>query len=169
MSKYEIYTDGATSNNGCKSAIGGWAFAIWKDGSLINKNSGYVKGATNQQMELTAIIKGLNTVEEMRKIEFDVNEVVVYTDSAYCQRCYAENWYMNWLWNGWLNSSKRPVANKELWEQLIPFFMDKTISLVKVKGHSNDERNQMVDKMAVQARLNGAEIFNMAYNRGEID
>ena len=154
MLKYEIYTDGAASNNGCKSAVGGWAFAIWLNNELIKYDSDRVDGATNQQMELTAIIEGLKAADQLSKLKFEETKMVVYTDSAYCQRCYAEKWYMNWLWNGWLTSSKKPVANKELWESLIPFFMRSDVSLVKVKGHATDERNQMVDKMAVQARLN---------------
>ena len=115
MLKYEIYTDGAASNNGCKSAIGGYAYAIWLNNELIKYDSDRVDGATNQQMELTAIIEGLKAADQLSKVNFEESEMVVYTDSAYCQRCYAENWYMNWLWNGWLTSSKKPVANKELW------------------------------------------------------
>lgn len=153
MIKYEIYTDGAASNNGCKNAIGGYAYAIWKDGELIKYGHGCEKGATNQQMELTAIIKGLKAAEQLSKLNFEETEMVVYTDSAYCQRCYAENWYMNWLWNGWLTNSKKPVANKELWEQLIPFFTRTDVSLVKVKGHAHDKKNELVDQMAVNARL----------------
>ena len=54
--------------------------------------------------------------------------------------------------NGWLNSKKQPVANKELWEKLIPYFENPRFSFEKVKGHSGNQLNELVDKMAVAAR-----------------
>ena len=79
-------------------------------------------------------------------------KIKVYTDSAYIANCYKQNWYKAWRVNGWLNSKKEPVANKEMWELLVPFFYQPNIEIVKVKGHASNVGNQIADKIAVAAR-----------------
>ena len=51
-------------------------------------------------------------------------EYIIYTDSAYLINCANQGWYLKWMTNGWMTSQKTPVANKELWEELIPTFDD---------------------------------------------
>ena len=63
-----------------------------------------------------------------------------------------QKWYSKWLVNGWINSKKEPVANKNLWKSLIPFFEAENIEFVKVKGHAGNKYNEIVDKMAVSAK-----------------
>ena len=113
----KIYTDGATSGNGKANAIGGWAYLILNDNNeIIKKNSGHIEKATNNICELTAILMGCEAVKDTADF------VTVYSDSAYCINCYQEHWYLKWQMNGWFNSKKQPVANKELWKKLIPYF-----------------------------------------------
>ena len=146
-----IYTDGATSNNGQAGAVGGWAFIVVYGNSIIYECSGHIENATNNICELTAII-------EACKQAASVNEIVrptfytIYSDSAYCINCYKQKWYKKWQQNGWLNSKKQPVANRELWEQLIPFFENPNFKFRKVEGHSTNEYNNYVDKLAVAAK-----------------
>lgn len=142
----EIYTDGATSNNGYNNAYGGWAFIAVQNDSIIQMGKGFVENTTNNQCELIAIINACYYAQK-------INEpAIIFSDSAYCVNCYKQKWYKNWINNGWLNSKKEPVANKGLWEKLIPFFEDSNYSFEKVKGHSTNKYNNMVDKMAVEAK-----------------
>lgn len=151
--KYKIYCDGAASNNGYENAIGGWAFVmVDENDNIIAEDSGRVPGATNNRMELYSAYAGLT----VNLFELGVTElpekVEVYTDSAYLHNCKDQSWYTLWQKNGWKNSKKQPVMNKDLWEKLIPFFDSPKIEFFKVKGHANDKWNEYVDNLAVQAR-----------------
>ena len=152
---YEIYTDGATSGNGKENAPGGWAYVILKDGRLISQNSGAERGTTNQRMELIA---ALRACEEIDKTD-GFATVRLYSDSAYLINCYKQNWWKTWCVNGWKNSKKEPVANQDLWEKLIYFFMKAPgYDFIKVRGHAGNATesaywNDVVDKMAVQAKF----------------
>ena len=147
---YKLYTDGATSNNGKEGAIGGWAYAILNDGELVGSAAEKVQPATNNICELLALIKGCKTLLPLLN---ELDYVEVYSDSAYCINCFEQKWYKKWQRNGWIGASKQPVKNKELWEQLIPFFDDPRFRWIKIKGHSGDQWNELVDKMAINARL----------------
>jgi len=166
----KIYSDGASSFNGSSKAIGGWAYAIILDEEIIAKNSGKVIGATNQQMELKAVIEGCkDALIEYKNMLYPVSycgsnskefgnsflskNFFVYSDSSYVVNCFLQNWWRKWQANGWKNSKKEPVANKELWEELIPYFEHPFFDFCKVKGHSTDTWNEYVDTLAVDARL----------------
>lgn len=152
----KIYTDGATSNNGYDDAVGGWAYAIITDDEQhpIRVDCGRIENATNNICELTAIIKACNAATNIG------GHFIIYSDSAYCINCYKQKWYKKWQQNGWLNSKKESVANRELWEQLIPFFENSLYEFEKVKGHDTNSKNQnsywnnYVDKLAVAAKEN---------------
>lgn len=152
---YEIYTDGATSGNGRVDTPGGWAYIILKDGEIIKADSGGERGTTNQRMELTAALKAC---EEIEKID-SFATVKLYSDSAYLINCFKQNWWKSWRVNGWRNSKKEPVANQDLWEKLIYFFIKAPgYDFIKVRGHTGNETNHgywnnIVDKMAVAAKM----------------
>ena len=149
MEKFKIYTDGAASNNGYPNAIGGWAFIIVdKHNTILHHRYEGVKGATNQQMELMAAIQGCVEGNSL----YPQDKFTIYSDSAYLINCYKQEWWKNWRFNGWRNSKKQPVANKELWEALIPFFQNSNFSFIKVEGHSDDSWNNYVDALAVLAK-----------------
>ena len=146
----DIYTDGATSMNGNENAQGGWAFVVVdEDGGIVMKNSGYVEKATNNICELLAAI---NACDAVRAIP---SNITIWSDSAYIVNCYKDKWYKKWQINGWRNSKNEPVANKELWQQLIPFFENDKYNFNKIKGHSGNKWNELVDEMAVEARIYG--------------
>lgn len=154
--KYSIYTDGSTRANGSENAVGGWAYVIVNAGYdvMVAGDHGAEKGTTNQRMELQAAINGLKEIESM--LVFPEDSVVVYTDSAYLHNCYQQKWYVNWQKNGWKNAKKQPVANQDLWEQLVPYFERWEIDFAKVKGHANNSTihevwNNYVDTLAQNA------------------
>lgn len=147
---YAIYTDGAVSGNGKANARGGWAYLILhkETGSMIHCASGGELNTTNQRMELMACIKACQAAEQ-----FDSNgKVEIYSDSAYLINCDKAFWWKAWERNGWKNAKKQPVANQDLWEQLIPFFKNERFTFIKVKGHAGNRYNEQVDEMAVRAR-----------------
>lgn len=120
-----------------------------------------VKGTTNQRMELQAVLEASAWSYASIRRAFD--EVHIYTDSAYIHNCREQKWYDNWQNNGWINSKKEPVANKDLWEQIIQFFDHPQFYFHKVAGHSTNHNqheywNNEVDKMvqnATAAVING--------------
>lgn len=153
--KYKIYCDGAASNNGYENAIGGWAYIILNErDEIVKENSNFEKFATNNRMELYACYMGLYELIEEKN---DVEKIEVYTDSAYLYNCYSQKWYVGWINKNWYNSKKQPVANKQLWLNLIPYFENENIDFFKVKGHNNDKWNEYVDKLAVAARIDGGD------------
>lgn len=149
------YSDGATSNNKKGEGTGGYAWVIIENDKLLYKGHGSLKNTTNNECELTAIINLCNFLNNIIDI---MEPVIIYSDSSYIINCYNQNWWHKWIMNGWINSSKKPVVNKELWEQLIPYFKDSRFSFQKVKGHDSNKTemaywNNFVDKLAVQAKF----------------
>lgn len=137
MKKVEIYTDGACSGN---PGSGGWAAILIYNG--IEKSiSGGEKHTTNNRMELFAIIRGLAQLKE-------ACEVVIYSDSAYCVNALNEGWLASWQRNGWKNSDKQEVKNKDLWTDFLLSVKPHKATFVKVKGHSDNEYNNRCDEMA---------------------
>lgn len=142
----EIYTDGSTRNNGKGNSEGGWAYVIVNNGELDCYDSGTAAPTTNQKMELTAAIKACQFIYPTSNNIFI--PITIYSDSAYLINCYKQNWWRKWERNGWKNSKNEPVANRELWEELIPYFKNTNIAFTKVPGHSGVYYNEMVDRLA---------------------
>ena len=142
----QIYTDGSARGNGTEHAVGAWAYAIIKDGLVVEEKTGSEIDSTNQRMELMAAIMALEDTEK-RLCNEEVIEI--FTDSAYLYNCYLNRWYRNWQANGWRKArTTTPVAHRDLWERLIPFFEKSNIVFHKAKGHSKDTWNDYVDKLA---------------------
>ena len=134
-----IYTDGSAT----KSRSGwGWVFPL--EDKVYECDAGQEKDATNQRMELLAALKALEFWNENYKDD----DVTIWTDSAYLYNCYTDRWYVNWENNGWVNSKGEPVANKDLWYNLIIFFRDPQVHFDKLKGHSGHTYNELADKLA---------------------
>ncbi len=132
-----IYTDGACSGN---PGPGGWgAILIYKGNK--KELSGYYQEATNNRMELVAALKALQALKESCKVK-------LYTDSAYLCNAFNNAWTMVWERNGWVNSQKKPVENKDLWIQLINETKLHDIQWIKVKGHADNPLNNRCDKLA---------------------
>ena len=132
----EVWTDGACSGN---PGPGGWAWAT-EDG---RQGSGADPATTNQRMEVQAALEAVKALE---------GPLVVVSDSTYVVNCFKDAWWKGWLARGWVNSAKKPVANRDLWEPLITLVRERgDISFRWVKGHSGDPMNDLVDQLAVRA------------------
>ena len=138
--KYKIYTDGACSGN---PGPGGWGAVIFDQDDKQKNISGSEKNTTNNRMELLAAIMSL------KKIKTN-SEVVIFTDSTYVKNGITE-WMKNWKKNGWKNSNKKPVKNKDLWVKLDKLCEANNVSWKWVKGHSTNEFNNLADELATKA------------------
>ena len=138
-----IYSDGGYRSS---TNISGWAYVGYvnnETGHLIT-DKGAAEGYTNQQMEMTAVIKALDS------IPFDMVEnhsIKIYTDSAYICNCFKDKWWAKWIMNDWKNSKGKDVANKEYWECIIDFYNSYDIEFIKVRGHSNNQMNNLADEL----------------------
>lgn len=96
-------------------------------------------------MEVLAVIEALQSHPE--------GALEIVSDSTYVVKCFHDKWHVGWLRRGWKNSQGQPVANRDLWEVLIPMVVhsDREIRFTWVKGHSGDEMNDFVDALATAA------------------
>jgi len=141
MKVVSIYTDGACSGN---PGPGGWgAVLLFKDQQ--KEIRGGEQDTTNQRMELQAVIAALGS---LKVTDWDVT---VYSDSAYVVNAFQQKWIDNWQKNGWRNSKKEPVANQDLWQQLLVLTRKNRVKILKVKGHAGDKYNERCDELARQA------------------
>jgi len=139
MKKIKIYTDGACSGN---PGPGGWgALLIYND--TTKELSGGLADTTNNQMELMGVIKALASLTEKCDIK-------LYSDSKYVVQGITE-WIIKWEKNNWRGSTKKPVKNKELWQELLALTKKHTISFNWVKGHADNPYNNRCDELAVDA------------------
>ena len=139
--KLKIYTDGACSGNPGK---GGWA-AIILDDSNQSSISGSESNTTNNRMELMAPIMALKKIKKK-------SEITIFTDSKYVKDG-IEIWINKWKENGWKTANKKEVKNQDLWKNLDNIIQGKKIKWNWVKGHSNNELNNEVDKLARESML----------------
>jgi ribonuclease HI len=133
-----IHTDGSCRGN---PGPGGWA---WASG-VEEFASGAAAHTTNQRMEVLAVIEALR--------EHPEGAVEIVSDSNYVVKCFHDKWYAGWLRRNWKNSKGEPVANRDLWEALIPLVLEggRDVTFSWVKGHSGDRMNDFVDELATAA------------------
>ena len=140
MDEVIIYTDGACSGN---PGPGGWGTILMYNGNT-KEMSGGKSQTTNNVMELTAVVEGLKSLKYPCKVK-------LYSDSAYVVNAFNQKWIQGWLKNGWVNSSKEPVKNKEIWQELYELTKKHQVTFIKVKGHSDNEFNNRCDELARNA------------------
>jgi ribonuclease HI len=137
-----LYTDGACSGN---PGPGGWAFILRHPSSRKEiEKSGGESHTTNNRMELTAVIEGLSQLKGPSRVD-------IYSDSQYVLKGLNE-WMDNWIAKGWKNAAKKPVKNRDLWEQLDTFRTTHELDYHWIKGHNEHPENERCDELAVEAR-----------------
>lgn len=141
LTTVHLFTDGACSGN---PGPGGWG-ALIQAGGHEKELSGGEAHTTNNRMELTAAIRGLQALTRPC-------HVVLHTDSQYVVKGITE-WLPGWKRKGWKNSQGKPVENRELWEELEAATKPHKIEWKWVKGHAGHAENERVDKLAVKESL----------------
>ena len=132
----EMFTDGACRGNPGK---GGWG-VILRFGEAEKELYGGEAFTTNNQMELMAVIMGLEALKKPCR-------VFITTDSKYVLKGITE-WMPNWKKRNWKTASKKPVLNAELWRRLDALASQHEISWQWVKGHSGHPENEIADQLA---------------------
>jgi ribonuclease HI len=132
-----VYTDGSCLGN---PGPGGWAWAV--DGGRWD--SGGEAHTTNQRMEVTAVLQALQSLP---------GPLHVISDSTYVVNCFRQRWWEGWKRRGWRNTQGKPVANQDLWKELLALALDSSrpVNFEWVKGHSGDPMNDRVDQLATEA------------------
>ena len=145
--KVKAYTDGACSGN---PGPGGWGVYLVAEnnvGEVVKEETIYGKNreTTNQMMELTAAIQALES------LKWENVNVTIFTDSKYVVDGITK-WIFGWLKNDWRTASKKPVANRLLWEKLFGLAKTQNVKWVWVKGHAGMLGNEKADSLAVKGR-----------------
>jgi ribonuclease HI len=136
MKQVEIYTDGACKGN---PGPGGWGVLL-RMGGHEKELSGGEPDTTNNRMELMAAIMGLGALIEPCAVD-------LYSDSKYVLDGMTK-WIHGWQRNGWVNASKKPVRNADLWHDLIEAARVHRVTWHWVRGHSGHPENDRVDALA---------------------
>ena len=133
-----VYTDGACSGN---PGPGGWAWAVAPDGEP--SASGGEPRTTNQRMEITAVLRAVEALPGL---------LHVMSDSTYVVNCFRDRWWEKWQRNGWQNSKRQPVANRDLWEPFVGLVQARgDVTFRWIKAHAGHAMNELVDGLAVEA------------------
>ena len=131
-----MFTDGACRGN---PGIGGWGVLL-RFGEAEKELYGGEVFTTNNQMELMAVIMGLEALKRPCR-------VVITTDSKYVLSGLTE-WMPNWKKRNWKTANKKPVLNAELWRRLDSLVSQYEVSWQWVKGHSGHPENEIADQLA---------------------
>ena len=138
MKTVTLYTDGACSGN---PGPGGWGVILEYMGHEKEMSGGEVS-TTNNRMELTAVIRGLQALKEPCQVE-------LYSDSKYVIDALEKGWAKGWRQRGWIKSDKKPALNPDLWEQLLQLTQYHQVNTHWVKGHATNPKNNRCDELAV--------------------
>ncbi len=131
-----LFTDGACLGN---PGPGGWAY-ILRQGEEEVECSGGEPETTNQRMEVTAVLRALESLEQPSRVE-------VHADSQYVTKGLTE-WMDGWIAKSWKNAAKKPVKNQDLWQPLAVLREKHELSTHWVKGHAGHPENERCDEMA---------------------
>ena len=142
----KIYTDGACVGN---PGPGGWAAIIIFENEKKELFGGE-KLTTNNRMELTGAIKGLEYFDLQEEKQLSLKEIKIYTDSIYLKEGIT-SWINNWEKNNWKTADKKNVKNVDLWKKLKDLVKSKQIEWCWIKGHSGNTMNDLADKLAKEA------------------
>lgn len=135
----ELFADGACSGN---PGPGGYG-TILRYGETIKEISGCELKTTNNRMELRAIIEGLRLLKRPCRVK-------VVTDSNYVVKGMTQ-WIMGWVAKNWVNSMKKPVLNRDLWEELLALSRIHRLEWQWVRGHRGHKENERCDELARNA------------------
>jgi ribonuclease HI len=136
-----LYADGACSGN---PGPGGWAAILYQPatGRKLEISDGEAE-TTNNRMEMTAVVEGLLRLKGPSRVR-------IVSDSQYVING-LKNWVHGWQRNGWKTSDRKPVKNRELWEELLRLSRIHRLEFEWTEGHSGHPENERCDQLAVAA------------------
>lgn len=131
-----LYTDGSCKGN---PGTGGWGVLL-RYGTHEKELYGGEAHTTNNRMELTAVIQGLQILKRRCQVQ-------IHTDSQYVKNG-MESWIHAWKKNGWKTANKQAVKNEDLWKTLDQLVRQHDVSWVWIKGHAGHRDNERADALA---------------------
>lgn len=134
-----LYTDGACSGN---PGPAGWGVVLRVGLHFEKTFKGHIPSGTNNIAEMQAVIEALRLLPERTK-------ATLISDSEYVINGITK-WVNGWKRKGWVNSQRKPVANKELWIEMDQLARNRQISWEWVRGHNGDDGNELADRLAVE-------------------
>ena len=144
LPRVDLFTDGACRG---KPGPGGWGLILRYD-ATEKELAGGEKATTNNRMELTAVIRGLEALNKPCRL-------TVHTDSRYIVDAFEKGWLDNWIARGWRRAASKgqgkPVLNVDLWQRLLELIDKHQVQFEWVRGHSGHLENERADKLAVGA------------------
>jgi ribonuclease HI len=147
-----IYTDGASSGN---PGPGGYGVVLISGKHRLEKSEGF-RLTTNNRMELVGVIVGLES------LKIPNSKVVIYTDSKYVADSVEKGWVFQWEAKAF-----KKKKNADLWIRFLKIYRKHNVRFQWVRGHSNNIENEVCDKLAVNAYLNGPLLEDTGYNPGD--
>lgn len=157
--RVRIFTDGACSEN---PGPGGWA-AVFNTPNKCYKFCGNEQSTTNNRMELRAVIEAFRRIVRLEsKFYKPRHEYEIYSDSAYVVNTINNNWIETWRMNNWKTTKREDVKNKDLWEEFSALrnelnALHVSVTITKIKGHSGNAFNELVDKLAKNESIKAKE------------
>ena len=132
----EIFTDGSSRGN---PGPGGYG-VILRCGEHYKELSEGFAQTTNNRMELTAVIVGLEAVKRPDA------EIILYSDSKYVVDSVNKGWVF-----GWERKNFEKRLNADLWIRFLVVYRRHRVRFVWVKGHADNPMNNRCDQLAVAA------------------
>ena len=133
-----VFTDGSCLGN---PGPGGWGAILEWEGHEKELSGGEIS-TTNNRMELTGVIRGLEALKEPCVVE-------LYSDSKYVIDALEKGWAVSWQKRGWVKSDKKPALNPDLWQRLLELCQIHQVRCHWVKGHAENPKNNRCDELAV--------------------
>lgn len=155
--RVRIFTDGACSEN---PGPGGWA-VVFNTADKCRSFSGNELCTTNNRMELMAVIEAFKKILEKAKPSRGT-QFEIYSDSAYVVNTINNCWIEAWQKNNWQTTKREDVKNRDLWEEFSRLRRETrslgiSITIYKIKGHSGNTFNELVDKLAKEESMKAKE------------
>jgi ribonuclease HI len=140
MPRVTIYTDGSALGN---PGPGGYGTVLMMDEHRKELSGGF-RLTTNNRMEILAVIKGLEALQERCHVE-------LYSDSQYVINGIIKGWAKKWKSKGWMRNKTDKAINPDLWDQLLTQVGRHDVAFNWVRGHTGVEENERADRLAVGA------------------
>ena len=154
MHQVTIYTDGGASGN---PGPGGYGIVMLSGKHRKEINGGF-RLTTNNRMELLAVIIALEN------LKFEGTDVTIYSDSKYVVDAVTKGWVFNWV-----KKNFKDKKNTDLWKRFLNIYPKHEVKFVWVKGHAGNELNEVADRLAVSAYLEGVLEVDEVYEASNVD
>lgn len=133
MKTISIHTKGVCRDIQHQNNQGGYGVTILMNDSTIKLAQGYA-GTDNIRMELRGVIAALMQLTEPTTI-------IIHPTAKVLSDTFNEGWITRWQSNGWRKANKKPVRNRDLWQELLSLTQHHKITWTWAKGETPDKQD----------------------------